>query len=347
MGGGIVATLKDISRHLNLSVTQVSRALNDHSDVNEDTRRKVKEAAIALKYQPNITARKLASGRSGMIGLVMTHNPDLGADGMWLEIVSGLSTQFSGRGMQFVLHVAQPSDSILPTYQKLISAGSLDGFVLVEPYAHDMRTEFLSALQVPFVVHGRVMTRSDYPYYDIDNHGLAYESTRFLIGRGHRRIANINGLEHRSYVEARNTGYRAALQDAGLAIDPGLIRHGVMTAAAGLVNTVQLFGGTGPHPTAVICANLLIAQGVYQSLAALGLSVPTDVSVIAHDDALTGVHDSAFFPALTVTRSPLRDSWQPLAEYLTGAIEGKPLAELQKIGHYQFIERSSTGPAKS
>lgn len=347
MGGGIVATLKDISRHLNLSVTQVSRALNDHSDVNEDTRRKVKEAARTLKYHPNITARKLASGRSGMVGLVMTHNPDLGADGMWLEIVSGLSTQFSGRGMQFVLHVAQPSDSILPTYQKLISAGTLDGFVLVEPYAHDMRVDFLAALQVPFVLHGRVMGRSDYPYFDIDNHGLAYDSARYLIGLGHRRIANINGLEHRSYVEARNDGYRAALLSAGLPVDTSLIRHGEMTAATGLVNAVQLFDGPGTGPTAIICANLLIAQGVYQALGALGLSVPQDVSVIAHDDALIGVHDSAFFPALTVTRSPLRDSWQPLAEFLTSAIQGKPLAELQKIAQYQFIERGSTGPASA
>ena len=341
-----MATLKDISRHLNLSVTQVSRALNDHSDVSEETRRRVKEAANILKYQPNITARKLASGRSGMVGLVMTHDPYPGADGMWLEIVSGLSTQFSGRGMQFVLHVAQASDSILPTYQKLISAGSLDGFVLVEPYAHDLRTEFLAALQVPFVVHGRTIGRTDYPYFDIDNFGLAYDSTRYLIGHGHRRIAMINGLEHRSYVEARNDGFRAALQEAGLPVEGGLIRHGVMTVATGLVNTVQMFGEPGRAPTAIICANLLIAQGVYQALESLGLRVPQDVSVIAHDDALIGLRDSAFFPALTVTRSPLRDSWEPLAEFLTGAIGGKPLAELQKIAQYEFIARASVGPAR-
>ncbi len=340
-----MATLKDISRQLNLSVTQVSRALNDHSDVNEETRRRVKEAAIILKYQPNITARKLASGRSGMVGLVMTHDPYLGADGMWLEIVSGLSTQFSGRGMQFVLHVAQASDSILPTYQKLISAGSLDGFVLVEPYAHDLRTEFLAALQVPFVVHGRTQGRTDYPYFDIDNFGLAYDSARHLIGHGHRRIAMITGLEHRSYVEARNDGFRAALQKAGLPVEAALIRHGVMTVATGLVNAVQMFGEPGRAPTAIICANLLIAQGVYQALESLGLRVPQDVSVIAHDDALIGLRDSAFFPALTVTRSPLRDSWEPLAQFLTGAIEGKPLTELQKIAQYEFIPRGSVGPA--
>lgn len=342
-----MATLKDISRHLNLSVTQVSRALNDHSDVNEDTRRRVKEAAKILKYQPNITARKLASGRSGMVGLVMTHDPYLGADGMWLEIVSGLSTQFSGRSMQFVLHVAQASDSILPTYQKLISAGSLDGFVLVEPYAHDLRTEFLAALQVPFVVHGRTSGRANYPYYDIDNYGLARDSARHLIAQGHRRIAMINGLEHRSYVEARNDGFRAALRESGLPPEASMIRHGVMTAATGLVNTVQMFADPGRGPTAIICANLLIAQGVYQALESLGLQVPHDVSVIAHDDALIGLRDSAFFPALTVTRSPLRDSWEPLAEFLTGAIEGKPLAELQKIAQYEFILRGSVGPARA
>ncbi len=341
-----MATLKDISRALNLSVTQVSRALNDHSDVNEDTRRRVKEAANLLKYQPNITARKLASGRSGMVGLVVAFNPHMVSDGMWIEVVSGLSAQFSGRGMQFVLHIAPEADAVLPTYQKLISAGSLDGFVVVEPWATDPRMDFLSGLGVPFVVHGRTIGMTDYPFYDIDNQGLAYESAHRLIASGHRRIALINGVEHRSYVKARTDGYKKALSEARLPFDPFLLRHGVMDAACGLTQGVRLFSGDGPPPTAVICANLLIAKGVYQSLDALGLSVPSDVSVIAHDDVLTGPLAAAFYPSLTVTRSPLGDAWAPLARFLSGRIEGKPLAELQEVAQYEFIERASVGKAK-
>ena len=345
MGGRCLATLKDISRTLNLSVTQVSRALNDHSDVNEETRIRVKEAAKVLKYQPNINARKLARGRSGIVGLIVPYNPNMTSDGMWMEIVSGLSAQFSGRGMQFVLHIAQEKDAILSVYQNLISAGSLDGFVLVEPFAQDVRPAFLAQRAIPFVMHGRTQAPVDFPYFDIDNFGLAYQSTKRLIAGGHRRIALINGMQGRSYVEARSKGYRHALAEAGVPYQPSWLRHGNMQAATGMISTVEMFKEPKTGPTAIICANILIAKGVYQALEALALHVPADVSVIAHDDVLLGWSSNTFFPPLTVTRSPLGDSWEPLAEFLSGAIEGKPLVSLQRVAQCEFIQRASVGPA--
>ena len=80
-----------IARALDLSITQVSRALNDHSDVSEDTRLRVKDAAQAMNYHPNASARKLVSGRSGMVGLVVPQHRDIGQDGIRLEVVAGLS----------------------------------------------------------------------------------------------------------------------------------------------------------------------------------------------------------------------------------------------------------------
>ena len=100
-----MATLKDIARSLDLSITQVSRALNDHSDVSEETRLRVKDTARAMNYHPNVSARKLVSGRSGMVGLVVPNYRNIGQDRLFMEVVAGLSTQFSGRGMQFVLHM--------------------------------------------------------------------------------------------------------------------------------------------------------------------------------------------------------------------------------------------------
>ena len=100
-----MATLKDIARTLDLSITKVSRALNDHSDVSEETRLRVKDAARRMNYHPNASARKLVSGRSGMVGLVVPQHRNIGQDGTDLEVVAGLSTQFSGGGMQFVLHI--------------------------------------------------------------------------------------------------------------------------------------------------------------------------------------------------------------------------------------------------
>ena len=134
-----MATLKDIARALDLSITQVSRALNDHSDVNAETRERVKATARKMNYHPNISARKLVSGRSGMVGLVSPRTRSGASDSIFLEVISGLSQQFSGRGMQFVLHIMTEDEATLPVYQRLIGKGALDGFVLSEPSDDDPR----------------------------------------------------------------------------------------------------------------------------------------------------------------------------------------------------------------
>jgi LacI family transcriptional regulator len=339
-----MATLKDIARKLDLSITQVSRALNDHSDVNEETRQRVKDTAKALNYHPNVSARKLVSGRSGMVGLVAPARHDIAEDGIFLETIAGLSAQFSGRGMQFVLHIMAEDEPVIPVYQKLIGKAMLDGFVLINPLDQDPRIGFLRKSGIAFVVHGRSDHMVDYPYFDIENEQLAHDLTSHLIARGHRRIAFLNGLSGLHYVTERYRGYCRALTEAGLEIDPGLHLNGPMDEANGLTGTVRLFPGGLPRPTAIICGNVRLARGVYQALAALGLTVPRDVSVVAHDDQLPGLHASAFFPALGVTKAPLRDSWGPLADCLTGAIAGEPLATLQRLGNYTLIERESVAP---
>lgn len=336
-----MTTLKDIARKLDLSITQVSRALNDHSDVNEETRLRVKDAARAMNYHPNMLARKLVSGRSGMVGLVVPQHRNIGQDGIFLEVVAGLSSQFSGRGMQFVLHIMAEHEPVLPVYQKLIGKAMLDGFVLIDPLDHDPRVEFLRRAGLAFVVHGRTGAAPDYPYFDIENEHLAYDLTSFLAARGHHRIAFLNGVAGRSYVTVRKRGYRRALAERGITPLPQLHLNGDMDEATGLTATVRLFSDPGPRPTAIVCGNVRLARGVYQALDALGLSVPGDVSVVAHDDHLPTLRASAFFPALTVTKAPLRDSWEPLADCLAGAIAGKPLPGLQRIGAYSFIERNS------
>jgi LacI family transcriptional regulator len=336
-----MATLKDIARTLDLSITQVSRALNDHSDVSEETRLRVKSTARAMNYHPNASARKLVSGRSGMVGLVVPQRRDLGQDGIFLEVVAGLSAQFSGRGMQFVLHLKAEHEPALPVYQKLIGKALLDGFVLIDPADHDPRIDFLRKAGIPFVVHGRSGKTVDYPYFDIENEQLSCDLTGHLTARGHRRIAFLNGIRGRSYVTTRERGYQRALKAAGAEILPQLHLNSDMDEANGLTGTIRLFSGDAPRPTAISCGNVRLARGVYQALAALGLSVPGDVSVAAHDDELPSLRASAFFPALTVTKAPLRDSWEPLADCLAGAIDGKPLKSLQRLGSYSFIERNS------
>ncbi|MCA8879287.1 MAG: substrate-binding domain-containing protein [Rhodobacteraceae bacterium] len=341
-----MTTLRDLSRHLGLSVTQVSRALNGHGDVSEATRQRVEEAAKKLKYIPNIAARRLVSGRSGVVGFVERSFEGVARDTILFETVTGLSSQFSERGIQFVLHltpedVSADSRSILPVYDRLSLGGSLDGFVLTGPRRNDLRIRHLLNNKIPFVVHGRSSENPDYPFFDIDNYGLAQRLTRHLIGYGHRRIALISGPETFAYTQFRLAGFKDALGEAGIAPVPFLIRHAAMTEATGMIATAQMFADPKRAPTAIICGNVLIANGAYRALAALGREVPADVSVVAHDDVVSPARTDSFYPTLTVTRSALSASWGPLADFLIGAIEGRAAGEIQEVAQVDFIERAS------
>ena len=336
-----MATLKDISEYLDLSVTQVSRALNGHSDVNEKTRQRVRLAAEKLNYSPNIAARNLVSGKSGVVGLV-SRVPVGEASDNYLDTIVGLSTQFAKHNRQFIIHIIDENEDEIEAYKKLISSGSLDGFVIIESIVDDPRVTFLQQKGFPFVVHGRTPHENNFPYFDIDNYGVAYSLTEHLIKLGHRHIAHINGLENSCYSMARLEGYQAALAAARLPFYPHLMRCGGMYESLGVISTVQLLTQAEIKPTAIIAGNILIARGVYKALDALNLDIPTHISVVAHDDVLPRFRASAFYPALTVTRSALENSWGPLAEYLCGSIDGVAFKKLQQVAPFEFMTRAST-----
>lgn len=343
-----MTTLRDLSRHLGISVTQVSRALNGHSDVGAETRDRVMAAAAALNYQPNLSARKLVSGRSGIVALVLPEISSTQYDSLFVQSVGGLSRHFSARGMQFVLHMCGREEDPVRVYERLVNSGSLDGFIVQEPLAGDARIRFLQDRKVPFVLHGRHVAQPDYPFFDIDNEAVGHMLTSTLLQKGHRRIAFLNGRKGFAYCEARAEGYRRAHAEAGIAVDDRMMIYGEMTEGHGLISVAQLWGRGRRPPTAIACGNLFIAKGVFLALDALGLSVPGDVSLVAHDDELPGLNSERLPVPLTVSHSPLQESWKPLADILTRAVEGAPLAELQQLGTVTLLQRASVaGPSKS
>lgn len=340
-------TLRDLSKHLGLSVTQVSRALNGHSDVGAETRERVLAAARKLNYQPNLSARKLVSGRSGMVALVLPGVPATEFDTLFVQIVGGLSQHFSARNVQFVLHISSPGDDPIRVYERLVNSGSLDGFVVLEPIAKDPRIAFLRKRNVPFVLHGRLGPAPDYPFFDIDNEQVGYDLAKLLIDAGHQRIAFINGLAGRTYADARTLGFKRALSEAGITPQPRFFFNGEMTNGFGLASAARLWSEKQP-PTAIVCGNMLIANGVFMALEAMGVSVPADVSVVGHDDQLPGIQSARMPTPLTVTSSPLQESWKPIADILVGAVAEEPIASLQRFGHVSIIRRQSVAaPPKS
>jgi LacI family transcriptional regulator len=162
---------------------------------------------------------------------------------------------------------------------------------------------------------------------------------------GHRRIALINGPAEYAYARSRLSGFVAALAARGLGVPARFVTHDRLTEETGYRAALAALADPQP-PTAFLCASTLIAAGVMRALADRGLQVPRDASVIAHDDAVPMMRAVNFAPALTVTRSPLRDACAPLADMMQALLNGADPARLQTIVTADLILRASTGPAQ-
>lgn len=336
-----MATLREISAELGLSVTTVSRALNGFPEVNKATREKVQEAANKLGYRPNRVAQRLVTGRSGMVGMIVKIKPDMSADQTFFETLTGLTAALAEQDTDLVLAVDQETDPVLP-YKKLLERDILDGFILNAPVLNDPRVNYLKKRGIPFILHGQDRPDPDYPTYGIDNEEVSQTSVKLLSQLGHKRIALINGGLKSAYANDRLEGFKKATTTLGLS--PDLIRNEASLEDHGYTHALDLLS-QDDAPTAFVCASTLIASGVMKAVRDRNLSVPEDVSVVAHDDALPLTRAISFEPALTVTRAPLRDACAPLANMLVEHLNGTPAKDLMVVLKAELIVRDSTGPA--
>jgi len=337
--------LKQLSQHLQLSQTTVSRALNGYPEVNEKTRQRVMEAARALNYSPNARAKGLATGRAHAIGHVLPvsaqHemvNPIFG------DFISGAGETYAKEGYEIVISLVDDRKEE-EAYRSIHARGAVDGIIVHGPRMSDPRIGLLSELGLPFVVHGRASEETA-PYSWLDtNNGRAFErATEFLLDLGHRRIALINGLEFMDFAFRRRTAYQRALAARGVPADPALMRSEEMTEIYGFRTASDMLASDAP-PTAFLVSSLITALGVRRAIEAAGLHMGRDVSVITHDDDLSYLKNGHDVPIFTATRSSVRAAGRRVAEMLLQQIRapgGPPLSEMMEA---ELIIGTSTGPA--
>lgn len=340
----MAVNLKQLAAMLSLSQTTVSRALNGYPEVAEETRRRVADAAKRHGYRPNPSARRLATGKAGMIGYIMPTGASVDIDPHFVEFLSGLGDYARTHELDLALSPTTPEEEET-TYRRVVANKQVDAVYISAPRHADRRIGLLEELGIPYIVHGRSEGLPfDYPYLDIDNDGAFAEATNLLVQLGHRRIGLINGDAEQTFAIHRERGVRRALKAHGLALADHDRRNVVMTEENGY-RAARLLLEREDRPTALICSSLLLTLGIVRAMRDIGLSIPDDVSLVSHDDVFTFLKPEGFPVPLATTRSPIRAAGQRIAERLAARITGMETGPKEEVWPVDLVVRGSVASA--
>lgn len=333
-------TLRELAAHLNLSITTVSRALAGYDDVSATTRQRVLKAAQELGYQPNPLGQRLRKGRTEAVGLVIPSRAGQFGDAFFLQLAASLGEGLREHGLDLLVTACPAGPDELECYRHLVEGKRVDAMVLARTRSHDPRILYLAEKRIPFVCHGRSETPVSFPYLDVDGEYGFHIATRHLAALGHRRIGIINAPEELNFAHHRVRGYARALSELGLPWDPSLVEHGDLTEESGYRAALRLLGAADP-PTALVCANDLMAIGAMHAVREGGMRPGKDVSIIGYDDLPVARFTD---PPLTTLRQPIDVGGRRLAELLIRHIAGTPAEELQEVHLPELVLRGSHGP---
>ncbi|MDH4414275.1 MAG: substrate-binding domain-containing protein [Rhizobium sp.] len=333
--------LKEFAREIGLSPTTVSRALSGYPEVNEATRARVMEEAARLGYHPNINAVRLATGRAGAIGVVMTKAGDY----QFSEFMSGMADRLSGEDIDILITPMAEHDTgdEIQLYRRLAESRRVDAVVIHSPRPRDPRIALLHQLKLPFIVHGRSETEIPHAWLDIDNEGAIRRSTEHLLDLGHRRIALLNGREGLTFTLHRLAGYKAALAERGVPFDPKLVTHGTFTDEIGFRYARSALEQR-PRPTAFVAGSMMTALGVYRAARSMNLVLGRDISVIAHDDVFPYLTAENMAPSLSTTRSSLRAAGSRITDLLLQMLSGREASDIGELWPIELILRETSRP---
>ncbi len=333
-----VATLDEVARVAGVSRATVSRVVNGSPKVSPDVRRNVERAIDRLGYVPNRAARSLVTRRSDSIAVVITEpSSRLFSDPFFPRIVRGISAALSVRDLQLVLLMPDDADDEERTFRYL-TAGHVDGVILVSLHGDDPLPEQLATRRIPIVVLGRPTHGVDVDFVDADNRDGARRATNHLIQRGNRRIATIAGPSDMVAGIDRLAGYRDALSDADMDIDEGLIATGDFTQTGGEAAMERLLRER-PDLDAVFCASDLMAVAALGVLQAAGRRVPEDVALVGYDDSPIATTTR---PTLSSVRQPIEEMGREMVHLLAGSIEQNGRVPRRIVLTTELIARASS-----
>jgi LacI family transcriptional regulator len=337
--GSSVTKLRDIAEKAGVTIATASRSLSGAYGVNPATRQRVLEVAARLHYRPNRFARGLVTGRSQMIGLVISdiRNP------FFADVARGAEDAAFAAGSDVVLCNSDLNSERQKRYIHSLMEKNVDGIIMNSITALD-RTEQrrLAESGIPVVLLNSHERNSPFSTVLADNVRGGWLAAQYLWGLGHRRFAHLSGPGRHGNLSRRAQGFSQFLRDPGKKATVSVL-HGGHTSEGGYNVARKLFADRG-DVTAIFAANDAMAFGVLKAAIELKMRIPEDVSLVGFDDVEMA---AISHPPLTTIYQPKYELGEAAVNILLAARSGKQKEPEHRVLGVRLVERESAANVRS
>ncbi|MGI9060236.1 MAG: LacI family DNA-binding transcriptional regulator [Ktedonobacteraceae bacterium] len=339
----MAATLRDVAQRAGVSIKTVSNVVHDYEHVTDEVRERVQQALKELRYQPNLPARYLRTGRVGVLAFAI---PNL-SNPYFSDVGTAIIAAAAARSYTVLIDcTGGERDNELRVLDGL-RPHLIDG-VILSPLALEPGDLQARQGQAPLVLLGEHLLDTDVPYDHIANSNVeaARLATSHLLALGRRRIAAIGNLGTIAIMggtggQRRLCGYSEALAQAGLSVDPQLIVQVTSYSRLAGVHAMQQLLALDQPPDAVFCFNDLLALGAMRTLHEGGYRIPEDVAVMGFDD----IEEASFaMPSLSTVVPDKQRMGELAVSFLLERIEGTRTGPAERVEvPFHLMVRESTG----
>lgn len=313
---GPIATIKDVAKKLGISISTVSRALNNHPDIRAETKQEVLVAMKELNYTPNAVARSLINRKSFTIGLML---PDI-TDPFLSSMVQGIEEILTDSGYQLVYGNTSRIREKEENFLLGAAQRKMDGLIITSDYMENEMIQLVRNLEIPVVfLRRRPPAELDMPFVDVDHYRGSCNAVEYLLSLNHRHIGFI-GMPDFSYTgRERYRAFCDTMQEHCIPVVEEATIFGERSYQSGYESMRQL-SASYPQMTAVFAANDILAIGALEWLSEQKISVPEQMSIVGFDNLeVSNLH----WIKLTTVAQPRKEMGMKAAELLMTMVQEK------------------------
>ncbi len=309
-------TIVDVATKAGVAISSVSAAVNGGPGISDRTRAHILETAASMGWVPSMRGRSLSGKRAFAVGLVVQRPSGvIETDPYFAGFIGGIEEVLEEHNQALMLQMSSGRERTIERYRRLAGERRVDGVFLSEIEQDDPRIPLLTELDLPAVAINPGHAGTPFPSVVQDHKRGIRQLVDHIVSMGHTRIAHVSGDPRAVHAEQREAAWREAVEAHGLV--PGPVVGGDFTTAGGSRAAGELLALSEP-PTAVFCANDLMAIGFIARASDLGLTVPDDVSVAGYDGIQLGAYTR---PRLTTLQTSPRELGSAAARSLLLLIE--------------------------